>query len=499
MAKAAVSKRKTREEEQAEASRLLAEMEAFYRSNRLYCFREPMSASELKLAELSPGERLWMPPNPKQATLLNAWDDRKYRVFTFTGGNRSGKTTILTIIGLSVMFGEWLWSGRKFSFTHRKPRKVRLVGQGWESHIKAVVLPALQWWWPKSRGLKTKKNNQGVDAVWQDMVTGSALEIMSNSQESDVFEGWEGDLVLYDEPPDRDVRIACARGLIDRGGRELFGATLLKQAWIHREVIRMRTEDGRPDPTVFNVNSEIYDNIGYGLTEEDVAQFAKTLKPEEKEARLKGKPSYMSSLVFPKFDREKHVKEPFAIPLDWLVDVSIDFHPSKKWAIVFLATARNNIKYVCDEIHEFGNPKAIAEEVIRRVHRNQYRINRVTIDPLSRGDQNNEATVFEKVEQTLGSRNIGLEVASKDKDSGIALVNNLLWTENEMPGLYFFRDCVNTIRQTEDLMYDPESLKPTAMKVEDDFTECLYRLALIDTTWYPERMMSVSEQRNVML
>lgn len=386
------------------------------------------------------------------------------------------------------------------SFVHRKPRKVRLVGQGWESHIKAVVLPALSWWWPKSRGVKTKKNNQGVDSLWQDQVTGSSLEIMSNSQESDVFEGWEGDLVLYDEPPDRDVRIACARGLIDRGGRELFGATLLKQAWIHREVIRMRTEDGRPDPTVFNVNSEIYDNIGYGLTEEDVAQFAKTLKPEEKEARLNGKPSYMSSLVFPKFDREKHVKDPFPVPLDWLVDVSIDFHPSKPWAVVFLATARNNFKYVVDEIYTYGNAKFMAEEIVRRVRHNQYRIKDCIIDPLAKGGKNiGDATIFDEMSGHLAAYNIGLREASKDKDNGIAKVNELLWTENEMPGMYFFSKCANTIRQTEDLLYDPETLKPTAVKKDDDFTECLYRLALIDTTWYPERSLSISEQRNVML
>jgi hypothetical protein len=92
-----------------------------------------------------------------------------------------------------------------------------------------------------------------------------------------------------------------------------------------------------------------------------------------------------------------------------------------------------------------------------------------------------------------------LDVASKDKDNGISLVNNLLWTENEMPGIYFFEDCVKTIQQVEDLMYDPESLKPTALKIEDDFTECLYRLALLNTQWFSEVNFSVSEQRSMML
>jgi hypothetical protein len=117
---------------------------------------------------------------------------------------------------------------------------------------------------------------------------------------------------------------------------------------------------------------------------------------------------------------------------------------------------------------------------------NNYRIGRCVIDPLSKGDKNNDDTVYDRVSQTLGAYNISLETASKDKDIGIALVNNLLWTENEMPGIYYFKSCPMSIQQTEDLMYDPDSLKPTAMKVEDDFTECIYRLALLNTQWYPE-------------
>jgi hypothetical protein len=443
-----------------------------------------------------------MPPNPVQTKLLNAWGESGYKVFTFTGGNRLGKSTIECVVGLSVLFGFHPWNDKKIVFSHKRPRKVRWVGQAWESHIKAVLMPALRFWWPQCRPLETKKNNQGVESTWKDLTTGSQLEIMSNSQESEMFEGWEGDLVLYDEPPRRDVRVACARGLIDRNGRELFGATLLKEAWIHREIIKARLENGQVDDSVFNVYGQIYDNVGFGLTQEGVEQFAKSLKPEEKEARLYGKPSYMSSLVFPRFSRELHVKKEFKIPLDWIVDASIDFHPSKPWAVVFLATARNNFKYVCKEMEIRGNPKFVGEEIIRYVKEGNLRVGKVTIDPLSRGDKNaheDAQTVYDILSQTLGAYNISLDVASKDKDNGIALVNNLLWTENEMPGLFFFETCPKTIQQTEDLMYNPESLKMVAMKVEDDFTECLYRCTLLNTQWFDVVKFNVSEQRNMIL
>lgn len=467
----------------------------FMRENRIYGFREAVG-SEIAV-EAGVGEKLFWPPNPKQAELIEGWGRPEKKVFTFTGGNRLGKTTIGVALTLCTLAGRWLWEDKRMNFPHSRARRVRYIGQGWETHIRAVVIPKLRELWPKNRPLETKKNNQGVEAVWKDLATGSHLEIMSTSQMSDTFEGWDGDLVVYDEPPPREIRVACARGLIDRRGRELFVATLLKEAWVHRDVIKARLPDGRYDPSVFNVEGKIWDNLGYGLTQEGIDQFAKTLNAKERDARLDGKPDYLSSLVFPKFNRDIHIKERFKVPLDAIVDISIDFHPSKKWAVVFLATFKNGFKYVVDEIWEHGNPKAISEEIVRRAR--DYRVGDVVIDPLAKSGEDNDNDVFRIVSDVLGSHNMSLGVASKEKEIGIALVNDLLWTENQMPGLFFFDNCVMTIKQVEDLMYDPESLKPTALKVDDDFTECLYRLALMDRTWFPERALNISAQPNMML
>lgn len=437
-------------------------------------------------------------PNPAQAQLLEAWEDETYKVFTFTGANRIGKTTIGVILALSVVFGRYLWKDTPVvGINQRLPRRVRYVGQGWETHIKAVVEPMIRMWWPATRPVETRKNNQGVDYVWKDALTGSTLELMSNSQESSVFEGWAGDLVVYDEPPRRDVRVACARGLIDRRGRELFCATLLKEAWLHREVVKAVTPDGRADGSVFNINSDISVNVGFGLSQEGVDQFSKTLSESEKEARLHGKPSYMATLVCPRFNRTVHVKDRFKVPVDWVVDVSIDFHPSKPWAVVFLATARNQLKYVVHEIQMHGNPTALADEIIRVCKTHTLRIGRITIDPLAKGGEDNQIDVYSQVSDRLAAHGYLLETASKDKDVGISILNSLLFTENEMPGLYFFRDCVNTITQLEDWMYDPETFKPS--KEKDDFCECLYRLALLNTEWFDEQSLRVEDQKNILL
>jgi hypothetical protein len=450
------------------------------------------------MVEAAVGEKLFMRPNPKQQLILDGWKNPEKKVFTLCGGNRLGKTVCGVVVALSTVFGKWLWDDTKLdNIHHRRPRKVRYIGSGWETHVKGVVIPALKFWWPKNRPLETRKNNQGVEAIWKDLATGSTVEIMSTSQQSDVYEGWDGDLVVYDEPPPRDIRVACARGLIDRNGREFFVATLLKEAWLTREVIRARLPNGEIDETILNVVGKTYDNLGYGLTSEGVEQFKKTLKPDEVQARIDGIPSDMFSLVCPKFSRDLHVIKPFKIPLDWIVDINIDFHPSRPWAISFWATARNNFKYACKEMEIRGNPKFVGEEIVRYIKDNNLRVGRAQIDPLAKGDANNDQTVFEILGQALAAYGISLDVASKDKDNGIAILNNLLFTENSMPGLFIFKDCVKTIQGLEDWTFDPETFKPS--KENDDFCEVSYRLALMDTQWFPSINYNMSEQKNVML
>jgi len=275
--------------------------------------------------------------------------------------------------------------------------------------------------------------------------------------------------------------------------------TLLSEAWVHREVIKATLPDGSADMTVFNINGDIFTNVGFGITKEAIDQFSKTLTDDEKQARLYGKPSYMTALVCPRFDRHQHLKDRFQVPLDALIDISIDWHPSKPLAVVFLATLKNGVKYVVDEIKFRGPTKSAAEEIVRVIRQRDYaRINRIAIDPLSKSGAPNEMDAYSIFADSLAAFGYGLEVASKEKENGIELLNGLLWTENQSPAVFFFKDCVNTIQEVEDLMYDPDNnYKP--VKMNDDYFECLYRLALMDTQWYPTYENKSSGSCQVML
>ena len=422
----------------------------------------------------------YMMPNPRQAELLEAWANPEYKIFTYTGANRSGKTTIGAILAWCTIFGRFPWDEQRLHFRHNKPRKVRYIGQDWEKHIATVVIPALAFWWPKDRELETKKNSQGYDHLWIDKKTKSSLEIMSNRQETDLHEGWEGDLIIYDEPPKREIRVANARGLVDREGRELFCMTLLKEAWVDREVIKARLPDGRPDPSVFNVHAEIYDNVGFGLTEQGVKQFAKTLTDEEKEARLRGIPSYMSGLVYPTFNRHKHLVKRFNIPLNWIVDIGIDVHPRERQAVLFLVTNPREDRYGFHEIWDHADPISLAERIVRFAKANVLRVNKIIVDPLAKGDSNNPNTMFDLMNEVFYSHGYRLDIAVKDRELGILQVKKHLIGPNNMPSIFFFNDLKRTIYEIEGYMYDEEG---RLQDKDDHMMENLYRLLLLNTRY----------------
>lgn len=456
-------------------------------------------------------------PNPQQQRLLDGFLDPKYKTFTMTGSNQKGKTLIGLIIAICYMAGEWLWSGKKILFPHNEPRVVTYVGQGWESHIKKTVEPDLKKMWPKCRPVKTKKNNQGVDFHWIDGETKSELFIMSNNQESIAFEGYKSDIIIWDEPPKRANRVAGGRGLMSRNGKELFVATNLSEAWFAREVIRARLKNGEPDLSVFNVHGSIWDNVSkcncgefilreeiineqatgycpkcgivteyqrFGLTIEGVERYKGTLKKEEIDVRIEGGDFLSYTLVLPAFNRNTCLINSFKIPLNWVVDISIDFHPSKPWAVLFEATAPKDFHYMYDFIYEKGNPKYIAEEIVRKIKSQELFVNSITIDPLAKGDENahlEAETVYKIMEKVFRSYNYKLSTASKDKDNGISILNDSFLSENGMPSRYIFKDLGVVIEHLEDWMYDPDTYKPS--KEKDDFCEVAYRIALRNTKW----------------
>ena len=428
--------------------------------------------------------------NPIQKKYFQALRDPQYKIYGLVGANRISKTfsstgvTVLTALRGCFPWedpnevGTWFWNSRNWE----PPIKIRIVGQDWEKHIKTVIISTIKELWPHSWGFQSRKNGQGVEATWTHP-SGSTIEILSNSSESELFEGWNGNIIIYDEPPKRQNRIACARGLVDYQGIEIFAMTLLKEAWIDQEVVNGVDENGHLDKSTIFFKGDIQDNVGFGITQEGVDQFAKTLTDDEKSARLRGVPSYKSGIIL-NIDRKTHIVDrTFEIPSAWMVDVSIDIGIQKPHDILYLATSTDGRKYVCFEDTVSGNGEMIADSIIKKKNRYGLRINRVICDPLAKGStagMDYEHSTWAKIDNALNRFDLYLEAGSKLKNDGIITINSLLMTVNKIPMLFFFRDLGKTVKQCLNWMYDKEG-KPS--KKDDDMPENLYRLALLETEW----------------
>lgn len=440
-------------------------------------------------------------PNPKQAQVFAAFVEPRFKTLGLSLGERAGKTTLLTLLAISVIRGEYPWNHESLLhlFPHKRPRKIRYIGQGWHDHIKAVVIPELEKWWPQRFPVERHGNGIITDTFWRDLETGGTIEIMSNTQDPKVHRGWSGDLVLYDEPCTRDIYTSNARGLVDRLGKEVFACTLLNEPWIDREIVKRVDKDGKPDKSVFWVTGSSYVNVGFGITKEGLEEYASKLKDNERKARIDGIPQYQQGLVYPTFDRKIHLFDQFEIPLDWMIDIAIDIHPREKQAVLFLATDPRGDRYICDEIWDHGDGIWVGGQIVKKVNRNSYRVNRIIIDPLAKGDSNNPNTTYDKIFNVLTQYGLPLEVASKDRDAGILSVKQHLMGPNKRPSLFILDNCIRTLYEIEGYNWDKETNKP--VDKDDHCMENLYRLCLLNTKYVewdetPFEMAANSQTRN---
>jgi hypothetical protein len=164
-----------------------------------------------------------------------------------------------------------------------------------------------------------------------------------------------------------------------------------------------------------------------------------------------------------------------------MVDIGIDVHPRERQAVLFVATDERNDRYICDEIWDYGDGSWVGEEIVRRINRNSYRVNRIIIDPLSKGDSNNPETTYQKVFQVLARYGYGLETASKDKDAGILEVKKHLKGPNNKPSIFLLDNCIRTLREIEGYMWQKETNKP--VDADDHMMENLYRILLLNTQY----------------
>lgn len=401
-------------------------------------------------------------PFPWQAEFIEM-AHRKMTIFA-PSPNKIGKTVVAICIGLSWAMGYEPWNqvpersinavevktfaGVKFyrqsSLGIVPPVNIVVCGEDWKEHIGKTLIPEFKKWAPANEFICDRKNEQGIEAHWKHIPTGSTITFMCYTQDDKLFESSKIQGALMDEPPPKSKREGLKRGLFFDRGKEVITATPLSEVWLLDELILKKDlEVGVMEGLTILDNPIKYENEvralkKMGLSEKkifryfdlliyhdpirktcvkdkgrraeqyvldicpsskqhfiqelDILRFVKATDPDKAPARFHGTFRALIGKIYKEYDVDIHlIKTPLTsdggvdIKPDWLIIPTIDWHPGTEIALSGFALNRYGMIFNFAEIFKNMDPYQTADIIIKW-KMDGYFIHTVIIDALARGD-----------------------------------------------------------------------------------------------------------------
>ncbi|MBR2375934.1 MAG: terminase family protein [Clostridia bacterium] len=275
----------------------------------------------------------------------------------------------------------------------------------------------------------------------------SVIGFKSCDQGREKFQGTSLDFVWFDEEPPEDVYLECRMRVIDRQG-DIFGTmTPLKgRTFVYNEIYLNR----HADPEVWYEFMEWADNPY--LNPNEIAALESSMDERALQSRRYGKfLSDGSGLVYPEFDENVHVIEPFSIPTDWQDTVSIDPGLNNPLSAHWYCVDYDDNVYVVAEHYEAGRDIDYHAQEIKRIceqlrWHTDYK-GRICALIDSAAKQRTLGSVKSVVELFYERGILVNPDVEKDLFSGIARVKSYLNQKNGLPNLYIFKNCVHLIAE----------------------------------------------------
>ncbi len=448
--------------------------------------------------------RYWAPHAKQDAAHRD-----KARIRVVFGGNRSGKSEFCSKEVAAFALGARLWLPEDDPdyLTGRKgPQKILCVGESFNEQVKKVLVPKMLGGFIEETGetvpgslpaaeIKgTKKNQQGV-TTFIELRNGSQLHFQSYDQDPALFESTDFDVVWFDEPMPYSIWIPVQRGLVDRMGVTICAMTPLREPWIHQKIVK------REDVSVYVFYTQ--DNVGFGLSQAGVDDFARNLDENEKRTRLRGEFFHLQGLVYDLYVRNSHIyRQPrekllekgpdgrFLIPHDWGVTMAIDPHPRTPHHAVWVVARPDERLIVVGELRapEGNNNVAEFAKQILNYERNFLRVHsdriRRLIDPSAKIKNPVDGRSMWDVFCDAGIYTVN---GSKNRDGCIAMTKeHLRYSPEEgiYPTLFFCDDLPGIHDELGQYIWDDWTTRTGQYKTEkqvprdkdDHFIENLHRI-----------------------
>lgn len=396
---------------------------------------------ENKLSNYNVGERVHKKQiefhkNPKK----NRW------VF---GGNRSGKTECGAVECIYMALG---------IHPYRENRKKVF---GWVVSLSTqvqrdVAQKKILHYLPKEKivditMLSGKKDNPESGVIDQIFVKNAFGEISiigfkSCDQGREKFQGSSLDFVWFDEEPPKDIYDECKMRVLDKDG-DIFGTmTPLKGLTFIYDEIYLNLNQSK------NVWYEFMEWMDNPFLDKSVLEeLSMSLSSDQLESRRYGRFKQNEGLVYPEFDENIHVIDPFPIPSEWQDILSIDPGLNNPLSCHWYAVDYDNVVYVVAEHFEAKKDVAYHAQKIKEISKalnwkkNKNGCIEALIDPAA-----NQKTLssIKSVSELFYEHQIAVNpLVNKDMFSGISRVREYLKVIDGKSKIYIFRNCVNLIRE----------------------------------------------------
>ncbi len=439
-----------------------------------------------KLAAYNTGEKVHKKQVAfHQCTKRNRW------VF---GGNRSGKTECGAVECVYLARGTHPYKQNKKDTVGWV---VSLSAQVQRDVAQKKILQYLRKEWiadiAMQSGRKDSPESGVIDFIKIKNVFGgvSVIGFKSCDQGREKFQGASLDYVWFDEEPPEDIYMECRMRVMDKKG-EVFGTmTPLKGlTFVYREIFLNRHNDKE----VWYEFMEWSDNPY--LDGEEIALLESCMDEAQLQSRKYGKFAAKEGLVYPEFDENVHVIEPFEVPKEWQDMIAIDPGLNNPLSAHWYAVDFDDNVYVIYEHFAAGQDIDFHAEEIKRIS------NRLGWYTDGKGRLNALIDSAAKQRTLSGVKNV-CELfyerdilvnpnVEKDLFSGIARVKSYLSRKNGLPNLYIFNTCPHLIRELKSYFWGSGDLPK---KVDDHcLDELRYYLMSKPKNSAPTKTVSVIEK-----
>lgn len=297
-------------------------------------------------------------------------------------------------------------------------------------------------------GRKDNYYNGVIDYILIKNVFGTLSKIgfKSCDQGREKFQGTSLDYVWFDEEPPYDIYMECRMRVLDKNGDIFATMTPLKgMTFVYDEIYLNKFND---------------DNIWYEFIEWDdnpyISEEAKQamkacMSQDELKSRQFGEFLDVGGRVYPEFDENVNVIDPFDIPYDWQDKLSIDPGLKNPLSCHWYAVDYDGNVYVVAEHYDREKDINYHSEMIHKIsdelhwHRNPNGMLEALID--SAANQTTLASV-KSVADLFYEHNILVNTnVNKDVFSGIQRVKSYLKNGLGETKLFIFNTCKNMIRE----------------------------------------------------